>query len=137
MPILPVASGGAKFLALQEDGLPVLQFGDIAFGNADIFLRADATLSRLDVIRGGSASTAASNSPGGIINFVSKTGEAGGGSLAITSGLNYDSFRTDFEYGGDLNSDTRFHVGGFVRQGEGVRDPGYQGETGAPLLVRG
>ena len=130
---LPVASGGAKFLALQEDGLPVLQFGDIAFGNADIFLRADATLSRLDVIRGGSASTAASNSPGGIINFVSKTGEAGGGSLAITSGLNYDSFRTDFEYGGDLNSDTRFHVGGFVRQGEGVRDPGYQGETGYQL----
>jgi outer membrane receptor protein involved in Fe transport len=130
---LPVASGGAKFLALQEDGLPVLQFGDIAFGNADIFLRADATLSRLDVIRGGSASTAASNSPGGIINFVSKTGEAGGGSLAFTSGLNYDSFRTDFEYGGDLNSDTRFHVGGFVRQGEGVRDPGYQGETGYQL----
>ena len=31
---LPVASGGAKFLQLQEDGLPVLQFGDIAFGNA-------------------------------------------------------------------------------------------------------
>lgn len=130
---LPVASGGAKFLALQEDGLPVLQFGDIAFGNADIFLRADATLSRLDVIRGGSASTAASNSPGGIINFVSKTGDVEGGSLAFTSGVNYDSFRTDFEYGGDINSDMRFHVGGFVRQGEGVRDPGYQGETGYQL----
>lgn len=130
---LPVASGGAKFLALQEDGLPVLQFGDIAFGNADIFLRADATLARLDVIRGGSASTAASNSPGGIINFVSKTGETAGGSIALTNGLNYDSFRTDFEYGGDLNDDTRFHIGGFVRQGEGVRDPGYQGENGYQL----
>lgn len=34
---LPVASGGAKFLQIQEDGLPILQFGDIAFGNADIF----------------------------------------------------------------------------------------------------
>lgn len=127
---LPVASGGAKFLALQEDGLPVLQFGDIAFGNADIFLRSDATLARLDVIRGGSASTAASNSPGGIINFVSKTGENEGGSVALTHGLNYDSFRTDFEYGGDINDETRFHIGGFVRQGEGVRDPGYQGESG-------
>ena len=130
---LPVASGGAKFLALQEDGLPVLQFGDIAFGNADIFLRADATLARLDVIRGGSASTAASNSPGGIINFVSKTGDTEGGSIAFSTGLNYDSFRTDFDYGGDINSDTRFHIGGFVRQGEGVRDPGYQGETGYQL----
>ena len=130
---LPVASGGAKFLALQEDGLPVLQFGDIAFGNADIFLRADTTLARLDVIRGGSASTAGSNSPGGIINFVSKTGENAGGSIAFTNGLNYDSFRSDFEYGGDLSSDTRFHIGGFVRQGEGIRDPGYQGETGYQL----
>lgn len=130
---LPVAAGGAKFLTLQEDGLPVMQFGDIAFGNADIFLRADSTISRLDVIRGGSASTAASNSPGGIINFVSKTGLEEGGSVAFTSGLNYDSFRTDFEYGGDINNDTRFHIGGFVRQGEGVRNPGYQGEKGYQL----
>ncbi|MBU1309710.1 MAG: TonB-dependent receptor [Gammaproteobacteria bacterium] len=130
---LPVASGGAKFLTLQEDGLPVLQFGDIAFGNADIFLRADASLARLDVIRGGSASTTASNSPGGIINFVSKTGEENGGSIAFTTGLDYDSFRTDFDYGGDINSDMRFHLGGFVRQGEGVRDPGYQGEQGFQL----
>ncbi len=130
---LPVAAGGAKFLTLQEDGLPVLQFGDIAFGNADIFVRSDATLARLDVIRGGSASTAASNSPGAIINFISKTGEHQGGSLAISSGLNYDQFRTDFEFGGDINSDMRFHFGGFVRQGEGVRDPGYQGERGYQL----
>ncbi len=127
---LPVAAGGAKFLTLQEDGLPVLQFGDIAFGNADIFVRADATLSRLDVIRGGSASTLASNSPGGVINFISKTGVENGGSIAMTTGLNYDQFRTDFEYGGDINADTRFHFGGFVRQGEGIRDPGYQGERG-------
>lgn len=127
---LPVAAGGAKFLTLQEDGLPVLQFGDIAFGNADIFVRADATLSRLDVIRGGSASTLASNSPGGVINFISKTGTENGGSIALTSGLNYDQFRTDFEYGGDINADTRFHLGGFIRQGEGIRDPGYQGERG-------
>ncbi len=127
---LPVAAGGAKFLTLQEDGLPVLQFGDIAFGNADIFVRADSTMARLDVIRGGSASTAASNSPGGIINFISKTGEHQGGSIAVTSGINYDQFRTDFEFGGDINNDMRFHFGGFVRQGEGVRDPGYQGERG-------
>src|SRR3546814_17399355 len=43
---LPVASGGAKFLQLQGDGLPVLEFGDIAFGNADIFLRNDYSLDR-------------------------------------------------------------------------------------------
>ena len=72
---LPVASGGAKFLQLQEDGLPVLQYGDIAFGNADIFMRLDNTVQTIESIRGGSASTAASNAPGGIINFISKNGE--------------------------------------------------------------
>jgi hypothetical protein len=51
---LPVAAGGAKFLQLQEDGLPVLEFGDIAFGNADIFLRADRSLDRIEALsRGG------------------------------------------------------------------------------------
>ena len=130
---LPVASGGAKFLTLQEDGLPVLQFGDIAFGNADIFLRADATVSRVDVVRGGSASTAASNSPGGVINLISKTGEENGGSVAATVGLDYDTFRTDFEYGGELGKDMRFHVGGFLHQGAGPRDPGYKGNNGGQI----
>jgi len=76
---VPVASGGSKFLQLHEDGLPVLQFGDISFGNADIFLRADMTIDRIEALKGGSASTLASNSPAGIINFISKTGSAAGG----------------------------------------------------------
>lgn len=130
---LPVASGGAKFLQLQEDGLPVLQFGDIAFGNADIFLRADSTVSSVESIRGGSASTLASNSPGGIINLISKTGEDDGGSVATTFGVDYDSFKTDFEYGTEINDTLRFHVGGFVRQGDGPRDAGYTANKGGQI----
>jgi outer membrane receptor protein involved in Fe transport len=127
---LPVASGGAKFLLLQEDGLPIMQFGDIAFGNADIFLRVDSTVDNVESIRGGSASTLASNSPGGIINIISKTGLDEGGSVSTTFGVDYDSIRTDFEYGGDLSNDTYFHVGGFVRQGDGARDAGYTANKG-------
>ena len=84
---LPVAAGGAKFLQIQEDGLPIVQFGDIAFGNADIFLRLDSTMASIESIRGGSASTLATNSPGGIINIISKTGESESGSVATTIGL--------------------------------------------------
>ncbi|MCO7187908.1 MULTISPECIES: TonB-dependent receptor [unclassified Pseudoalteromonas] len=130
---LPVAAGGAKFLQLQEDGLPVLQFGDIAFGNADIFMRLDNTVQSIESIRGGSASTAASNAPGGIINFISKTGESESGSIATTFGLDYDEFRTDFEFGTYLSDSVRFHVGGFVRQGEGPRDTGYTGNKGGQI----
>jgi len=130
---LPVASGGAKFLQLQEDGLPVLQFGDIAFGNADIFLRADSTVADVESIRGGSASTLASNAPGGIINLISKTGLDEEGSVTTTVGVDYDSIRTDFEFGGELNNSTYFHVGGFVRQGDGARDAGYTANKGGQI----
>lgn len=130
---LPVASGGAKFLQLQEDGLPILQFGDIAFGNADIFLRLDNTMERVESIRGGSASTVASNAPGGIINIISKTGGDDSGSIATTFGLDYDSLRTDFEYGGEINDTMYFHIGGFYRQGEGTREAGYTANKGGQI----
>ena len=130
---LPVAAGGAKFLQLQEDGLPILQFGDIAFGNADIFLRLDSTMSSIESIRGGSASTLATNAPGGIINIISKTGESDSGSIATTIGLDYDHTRTDFEFGGELNDSTYFHLGGFYRQGEGPREAGYTGNKGGQI----
>jgi len=127
---LPVASGGAKFLQLQEDGMPVMQFGDIAFGNADIFLRADQTIASIQAVRGGSASTLASNSPGGVINFISKDGKDEGGVVMATVGLDYEDYRLDFNYGGHLAEKTRFNIGGFWRQGEGPRDAGYTGNKG-------
>ena len=130
---LPISTGGAKFLSLQEDGLPVLQFGDIAFGNADNFLRADTTIQRIEAIRGGSASTFATNSPGGVINFISKTGAQAGGSIGITRGVDFDTSRLDFEYGGPIAEDWTFHVGGFYRLGEGPRDAGFDGDDGGQI----
>ncbi|NOX81599.1 MAG: TonB-dependent receptor [Alphaproteobacteria bacterium] len=130
---IPVTTGGAKFIQLQEDGLPVLSFGDITFGNADNFLRADTTIRRIEAIRGGSASTFASNAPGAVINFISKTGETEGGSIGVTRGLDYDSTRVDFEFGGPINDDWLFHIGGFYRVGEGARDTGYTAENGGQI----
>ncbi len=127
---LPIASGGAKFLQLQEDGLPVLEFGDITFGNADIFLRADLNLAQVESIRGGSASTFASNSPGGVINMISKTGETEGGAVQASTGLDYKDYRLDFDYGAKLTDSVRFHMGGFYRQGTGPRRIGYDGNKG-------
>lgn len=130
---LPVAAGGAKFVQLQEDGLPVMEFGDIAFGNADIFLRSDWSIDRIEAVRGGSASTFASNSPGGVINFISNTGEVAGGAVGVTTGLDYDSNRVDFRYGTPFGDGWRFHVAGFYREGDGVRDAGYTAEKGGQL----
>ncbi|MDF1548685.1 MAG: TonB-dependent receptor [Bacteroidales bacterium] len=130
---IPITSGGSKFLQLHEDGLPVMQFGDISFGNADIYLRADYTVARIEAIKGGSASTFASNSPAGIINFISKTGTIEGGSIGTSLGVDYKSFRTDFDYGSPIGNDVSFHVGGFFRQGEGPRKAGYTGNYGGQI----
>ncbi len=130
---IPVSTGGARYIQLQEDGLPVLEFGDIVFGNSDNFIRADRNVGRVETVRGGSASTFASNSPGGVINFISKTGEREGGAIAGTVGLDYETYRLDFDYGASLTDDSYFHVGGFYRTGEGNRDIGYTGSNGGQI----
>ncbi len=130
---IPLATGGSKYMQLQEDGLPVLEFGDINFANTDNFIRFDSSVDRIESIRGGSASTFASNSPGGIINLISKTGGNDEGSIGLSFGADYDEFRTDFEYGGRLSDDIRFHIGGFFRDGEGVRDTGFNGDSGGQI----
>lgn len=130
---IPVSTGGARYIQLQEDGLPVLEFGDIVFGNADNFVRADRNVGRVEAVRGGSASTFASNSPGGVINFISKTGQQEGGAVAGTVGLDYETYRLDFDYGASLTDDSYFHMGGFYRTGEGNRDIGYTGSNGGQI----
>ena len=130
---LPIAAGGAKYVQLQEDGLPVIEFGDIAFGNNDYWIRYDYTVDRVQAVRGGSASTFASHAPGAVINYVSKTGEQTGGSLGLTQGLDYDETRVDFDYGSPVSDDIRFHIGGYFRSGEGPREVSWNALEGYQL----
>ncbi len=132
---VPISAGGSKYLQLQEDGLPIFQFGDIAFATADIFLRADYSIDRIEAIRGGSASTAATNSPAGIINFISKTGSVAGGYVATTTGLDYKSSRADFDYGSPFGNNMSFNIGGFVRQGDGPRTTGFTANSGGQIKM--
>jgi outer membrane receptor protein involved in Fe transport len=130
---IPISTGGAKFLQLQEDGLPILEFGDIAFGNADIFARVDETISGVQAVRGGSASVFASNSPGGVINFITETGKRDGGVFSLSRGVDFDSTRGDFRVGGRIADNWYGSIGGFYRQGEGAREAGYTGEKGGQI----
>tara|TARA_R110002050_G_scaffold57866_1_gene130124 strand:- start:35062 stop:37689 length:2628 start_codon:yes stop_codon:yes gene_type:complete len=127
---VPVSSGGSRYFQIQEDGLPLNLFGDTSFGNADNFLRIDSNIGRVEAIRGGSASTQTSNGPAGIINMISKTGATEGGSFGTTFGLDYQTSRLDFEYGTPLGNGLSYHIGGFMRSGEGPREIGYQGNKG-------
>ncbi|UFH31614.1 TonB-dependent receptor [Chryseobacterium sp. C-71] len=132
---VPVSAGGSRYLLIQEDGLPVMQFGDIAFGTQDQFTRFDSFVSRVEALRGGSASVFASNSPAGIINFITKTGEQEGGSITQQIGLNYQNFRTDIDYGTPLGKDFYIGVGGFYRGGDGPRKTGYTSNNGGQFRL--
>jgi outer membrane receptor protein involved in Fe transport len=131
----PISAGGSRYLQLQEDGLPVLLFGDIAFGTADQFVRIDGMLDSVQAIRGGSASALATNSPAGIVNFISKSGQVGGGSAGLTVGLDHRQARLDFDVGGRLGAKMRFQIGGFQRIGEGPRDSNVTLEDGGQVRM--
>lgn len=131
----PISAGGSRYLQLQEDGLPVLLFGDIAFGTPDQFVRVDGMLDSAQAIRGGSASTLATNSPAGIVNFISKSGQVGGGSAGLTVGLDHRQARLDFDMGGRLGAKTRFQIGGFQRIGEGPRPSNVTLEDGGQVRM--
>lgn len=115
----PISAGGGRYVQLQEDGLPIFLFGDMNFSTPDQFLRTDYTTDRVEVVRGGNASTLASNAPGAIVNFVSKTGRDTGNAVGLTIGLGSKLNRYDFNLGSSIGNDTYFNVGGFTRQGEG------------------
>ena len=122
---LPVATGGSPFVQIQEDGLPTVLFGDIQFGNNDYWTNFDSTVSAVEAVRGGTAGTFASQAPGAIINYISRTGEEEGGFVRLKTGLGFSENQIDFRIGGPLSDTVRYHLGGYFRDGEGPLESGY------------
>jgi iron complex outermembrane recepter protein len=116
---------GFTYVSLQEEGLPVMA-SQIGFAVVDMFHRADITTGRLETVRGGTASVTSFNAPGGIFNFISKTGGATfKGSARLTGGLyanNNTLGRVEAEFGGPIAKGWSYHVGGFFRSDAGARD---------------
>ena len=131
---------GYYYVSLQEDGLPIT---DVSFSNSgpDYWHRPDATLKRVEAVRGGSASITAANAPGGIFNYISKTGTARtSGEIRTRFGLEGDSspmYRADLNLGGPVGSTGwLYDVGGFYRVANGHRPAdGYPMNNG--FTVRG
>ena len=122
---LPVATGGAPFVQLQEDGLPMVLFGDIQFGNNDYWTRFDASTATIEAVRGGSATTFASQAPGAVINYISHTGAREGGYIQINQGVDFTDTKVDFRYGGPLSEGLYFHIGGFIQRGKDPLEVDY------------
>ncbi|MBL7817901.1 MAG: TonB-dependent receptor [Saprospiraceae bacterium] len=125
---------GYYYVSMQEDGLPVTNINS----GVDYFLRADATTDRVEAVRGGTASILGANAPGGIFNYVSKTGgKTFAGEFRAKFGLEGNGknpyYRADINLGGPLSNGWTYNVGGFLRQSNGARYPGYPMNNGGQL----
>ncbi len=122
--------GSYRYVAMFEDGLPIYEAPELAFTNIDILMRLDENLALMEGVRGGSGSIYASNAPGGIINFISKTGGDRSEGIVKLSVGDYGHYRVDVNAGGPLGKDWRFNAGGFLRRGNGVRSPQFAANNG-------
>ena len=114
---LRTPTGGSPFVQIQEDGLPVVLFGDIQFGNNDYWTHPMPTDERIEAIRGGTASTLASQAIGAVLNHISFTGRNEGGYVELEKGANYDFTKVDFRFGSSINDTTYYNIGGYYDVG--------------------
>jgi len=125
--------GSYRYVAIFEDGIPIFEAPELSFANIDIFTRVDETITQLEGLRGGTCSIFASNAPGGIINFISKTGGNKTEFLTKISIGDRGLYRFDYNIGGPLFNNFRFNVGGFLRYESGIRYPGYAANKGGQV----
>ncbi|MGB1241390.1 MAG: TonB-dependent receptor [Chitinophagales bacterium] len=132
------AEGSFQYIVLQEDGLPVYEAGNIDWVSADNFTRVDLSLKKIEALRGGSGNVFSSNASGGIINFISHTGEEYANSKHPRGKIrlqtsDFGQLRTDVNIGGKLAAKTFFNVGGFYRTDKGIRPSGYTANKGGQM----
>lgn len=131
-------AGGYYYVSLQEDGLPVELITASNFG-PDYFLRPDLNLARLEGLRGGTAAVTGPNAPGGIFNYISRTGKSNPGvEMQVKAGLqgNLENpyYRADVYAGGKLSEQGLYYsIGGFYRWDRGSHDPGYAMNKGGQI----
>lgn len=125
------SNGGFYYVSMQEDGLPVIVTTGAV--QPDMFLRADITVNRIEAVRGGTASILGANAPGGIFNYLSRTGGSKfAGEIRTRYGLEGNGknpyYRADFNFGGPFSEKDKswtYNIGGFYRHADGAKYPGY------------
>ena len=129
------SEGDAPFLTVQLDGSPIFPPPTLSFLENTTLFRLDDTVASVEGLRGGPGPIFSNGQPGVTVNFLQKKGsDTPEGSVRLTLGT--DSLRRlDVHSSGALGRDSGWYysVGGFVRQTDGVRDPGFESDKGGQL----
>jgi len=119
-----------RYVRVLEDGLPTFEEGAGAFTNADIFSRIDATIQRVEVVRGGSAAVIASNAPGSTVNSIIARGTPEPQGLVKFTGSNRGLARIDATFSGPLATGVLYHAGAYRVHDPGPRHTGFTANRG-------
>lgn len=111
--------GRLDYLFLQENGMPV-QTMPLALTGPDNIYRQDINVDRVEVVLGGNSIIYGSNRPGGIINFIDKTGSSIQKTTIRFSGAQYDMYRAEFNMNGPIGNQITYSIGGFYRYDRGL-----------------
>lgn len=121
-------SGGQyTFNPLQYDGLPLMTTFGLNSSAHDVYARPDIGFKGVEFVRGGAAILYGAGSAAGVINYISKTGDANPGNLINVELADEGRFKTDFYTGGKLGGDdsnTYYAITGFLRYDEGPYNTG-------------
>ncbi|MBR9911471.1 MAG: TonB-dependent receptor [Gammaproteobacteria bacterium] len=122
-----------EFTALHKNGMAVFYDQDILFTQADRFTRVSSFIGNVEAIRGGASSVYAGSAPAGYINFISREGsdEVEGDITLETNSNNRLGFKGWVS--GPINDQTTYAIGGWWRQDDSGRDPGYVANQGGEI----
>lgn len=128
------AGGDAPFLTIQVDGAPIFPPPTLSFLENSSLFRVDDTVERVEVLRGGPSPIFSNGQAGATANFIQrKGGPDPSGSARITLGSE-GLYRFDGFYGGPINENTFFSVGGFYRKSDGLLDTQFPADNGGQIV---
>lgn len=128
--------GGYRYVGYMEDGLPVLPTGFYAVPSSDQYFKSDLTIKTVEGTRGGNAPILLSNTPGALINYISKTGaDVPYGHFKYTAGLSQQSHRAEANMGGKMGSQWQYNAGGFYRTDKGIVPANFTSNLGGQFKL--
>ncbi|MEX2125857.1 MAG: TonB-dependent receptor [Woeseia sp.] len=130
-----VQDGGYRYVGLIEDGLPVYPVFELSFYNPDQFIRVSESITRVEVVRGGTAPIFTAGAVGGAINFVNEKASAPSGLRLKASYSDFDTRALDAHWSTSLSETWQASAGGYLRASDGVRNPGYVADEGGQVRV--
>lgn len=129
------SGGDAVFVTFQSSGTPIFPPPTLSFLENSQLLRIDNTVARVEAVRGGTGSLFSNGQPGLTVNLVQREGGSEFAGELEGSITDYGEYRADGYVSGPLGDNTGFMIGGFYRQGTGVRDPQFDAEKGGQITA--